>query len=96
MRHLLPGLLMLALAACASRPAPVEEALTPAQAACRAESKNDPAVHALGRQLNASNQQNLDRVASDIRVAELRAYRDCLRRNGLSAPGGVEARRPLR
>lgn len=89
----------LLLAACAREraPDPRDEApLSPAHAACRAEARNDPALQNVAQQLNATNLQNRERVAYDMRVAELRAYRDCLRRNGLAAPGGVEAPRPPR
>ena len=95
MRATLPLLALLALAACGNRPAAVAEAPeSPAHAACRAEARRDPAVVALTRQQNPGNFANQQRVDYDMRVAELRAYRDCLRRNGLAAPGGVESPRP--
>ncbi|MCQ4162141.1 phosphoribosylamine--glycine ligase [Roseomonas sp. GC11] len=94
MRSSLLLLALLPLAACAGRPAPAEDAPpTPAHAACRTESRNDPAVLALRQQANPGSFANQTRIEYDTRVAELRAYRDCLRRNGLAAPGGVEAPR---
>ncbi|PHK95010.1 phosphoribosylamine--glycine ligase [Pseudoroseomonas rhizosphaerae] len=94
MRPIHALLLLPLLAACAGRPpAPPAPQEPPGHAACRAEARNDPAVLALGRQDNPLNWGNRDRVQNDLRVAELRAFRDCLRRNGLAAPGGVE---PLR
>jgi len=97
MRHILALALLPLIAACAlSRsPIPEEEVLSPAQAACREEAENPPALRELARQLNANNLENRARITHEMRVVQLRAYRDCLRRNGLAAPGGVEAQRPL-
>lgn len=81
------------LAACATRPATPELPDPPGHAACRAEARNDAAVQDLARQDNPMNWGNRERVRNDLRVAELRAFRDCLRRNGLAAAGGVEPRR---
>lgn len=93
--RLLP--LLALLAACATRPPPIENVVpdTPVQTACRAESKNDPAVKAVLEQLNPGNWANEQRVGHEARVAELRAYRECMRRNGAPLAGGVEALRPL-
>ena len=93
-RTLSLGLALLALGACAGRPAPTDEPVPPAQAACRSEARSDPAVVSLNQQMNPLNLGNQNRLSHEIRVAELRAFRDCLRRNGLAAPGGVEAVRP--
>jgi len=84
------------LAACARAPSPIlaDEPLSPVQAACRDEARNAQSVDGFARQMNMNNVNNRDRVAHDMRVAELRSYRDCLRRNGLAAPGGVESPRP--
>ncbi|MXP62930.1 phosphoribosylamine--glycine ligase [Roseomonas sp. M0104] len=84
------------LAACARAPAPIlaDEPLSPVQAACREEARNAQPVDDFARQMNMNNVNNRERVTHDMRVAELRAYRDCLRRNGLAAPGGVESPRP--
>lgn len=84
-------LLLPLLAACATPPPALPSPPEPlGHVACRAEARNDPAVQALGRQDNPLNWANRERVQNDLRVAELRAFRDCLRRNGLAAPGGVE------
>ena len=91
---LLPLLALLMLpAACAQEGPPLTEAPpeNPLQATCRAEARRDPEVINFGRQLNMGNWANEQRVGHDIRVAELRAYRDCMRRNGVALPGGVEA-----
>lgn len=87
-----PLCLMLSLlAACAAPPAaPPTPPDPPGHAACRAEAQGDSAVQALRQQDNPLNWANRERVQNDLRVAELRAFRDCLRRNGLAAPGGVE------
>ncbi|ONG51490.1 phosphoribosylamine--glycine ligase [Pseudoroseomonas deserti] len=88
-------LALLSLGACASStptPPPLPDApLSPTHAACRSEAQNDPAVISLGQQANPLNFGNQNRLAHETRVAELRAYRECLRRNGIIAPGGVEA-----
>jgi hypothetical protein len=81
------------LAGCAGPTTRAEEPLPPGHAACQAESRSDPAVKALAGQLNPNNPGNEQRVNYDIRVAQLSAFRACLRRNGLAAPGGVEAPR---
>ncbi len=90
---LLPLLALLLPAACAQEGPPLAAAPAenPLQATCRAEARRDPEVINFGRQLNMGNWANEQRVGDDIRVAELRAYRDCMRRNGVALPGGVEA-----
>ncbi|MBX6375188.1 MAG: phosphoribosylamine--glycine ligase [Acetobacteraceae bacterium] len=69
---------------------PVAEPESPEAAICRAEARNSPEVQRLARELNVDNQQNLLRVGEERRIAEIRAYRDCLRRRGVAMPGGVE------
>ncbi len=73
-------------------PAPPEDG-TPQHRACREEARTGPAMQALDQQANLSNSYNTTRLAEDRRLALIRGYRDCLRRNGLALPGGVE---PLR
>ncbi|MDJ0389273.1 phosphoribosylamine--glycine ligase [Roseomonas sp. E05] len=99
MMRTLPLLALLPLlAACARTPSPIptDEPLSPVQAACRDEARKAQSVDDFARQLNMNNPNNRDRVMHDMRVAELRAYRDCLRRNGLASPGGVESPGPPR
>jgi hypothetical protein len=74
------------------RPPPDQD--TPAHRACREQARNSEAVRGLERQRNPQNIPNWDRLAEEARVLENRAYRDCLRREGLALPGGVEALRP--
>jgi hypothetical protein len=91
-------LLLLALAACAAPrnpPAPAEPE-PPAVTACRAEARRDAATRDTFRQLNAGNPANQARIAQERAEAEERAFRDCLRREGISFGGGVESVRPRR
>ena len=88
--------LLLAAGGCGlfrTAPIPPEED-TPDHRACRAEARSAPQVQALDRQRNPSNDINTDRLARESRLAEIRAYRDCLRRHGLALPGGVEPLQP--
>ena len=66
---------------------------TPAQRACLREARNAEAVRDLERQRNPQNTSNWERLAEEASVRVNRAYRDCLRREGLALPGGVEAPR---
>jgi hypothetical protein len=66
---------------------------TPAQRACLREARNTEAVRDLERQRNPQNTSNWERLAEEASVRVNRAYRDCLRREGLALPGGVEAPR---
>jgi hypothetical protein len=88
-------LVLLLLAGCSLfRAAPVApEDDTPEHRACREEARTGPAARALDRQRNPSNDFNTTRLDQEQRLVEIRAYRDCLRRHGLTLPGGVE---PLR
>lgn len=94
----LASLTLLALLAGCAAEAPRSPALdeppTPQHAACQKEADRAPALTELAQQLNMNNVQNQQRIGYEMRVARLRAYRDCLRRNGLAAPGGVESPRP--
>ena len=87
---------LLALAGC--NPPPLRPALpeteTPGQRACLEEARNSEPVRDLERQRNAQNTSNWERLAEEARVRINRAYRDCLRREGLALPGGVESPRP--
>lgn len=95
MRHILFLALLPLLAACGTARAPApEEAPTPLHAACQKEAENAPALRQLAGELNPNNLENRARVTHEMRVAKLRAYRECLRRNGLASPGGVEAVAP--
>lgn len=86
-----PLALLLALAACAARPAPTPaEAEPPAVAACRAEAQRDAATREVFRQANPANPANQQRIAVERGAAEDQAFRDCLRREGVSFGGGVE------
>ena len=74
------------------RPA-LPETETPEQRACLDEARNAEPVRDLERQRNAQNTTNWERLAEEARVRINRAYRDCLRREGLALPGGVESPR---
>ena len=74
------------------RPA-LPEAETPEQRACLEEARNSGPVRDLERQRNAQSIPNWERLAEESRVRINRAYRDCLRREGLALPGGVESPR---
>ncbi len=89
-------LLPLALAACGGsrRAAPPQpEPESPEAAICRQEARESPAVQRLAREYWAENAANVLRVGEERRVAEIRAYRDCMRRRGATMPGGVEPER---
>ena len=94
----LPLAMLAVLAACGtSNPAPAPNLVpdTPMQTACRSEARNDPEVVNLGRQRLLGSWANENRVNYEIRVAETKAYRECMRRNGAAMPGGVESPRPV-
>jgi len=74
-------------------PPPPPDQDTPAHRACRQEARNSESVRDLERQRYAQNTPNWERLAEEARVRGNRAYRDCLRREGLALPGGVEAPR---
>jgi hypothetical protein len=86
------------LAACGggSRPGaspPPQERESPEAAQCREEARRSPEVTRLARELNPSNLANAQRVGEERRIAEVRAFRDCMVRRGAALPGGVEPRR---
>ena len=66
---------------------------TPVHRACREEARTAPNVMALERERNTLNDYNTLRLSEESRARQNRAYRDCLRREGLALPGGVEAPR---
>ncbi len=68
---------------------------SPMQTACRAEAQQSPEVVNLGRQRLIGSWANENRVNYEMRVAETKAYRECMRRNGAAMPGGVESPRPV-
>ncbi len=90
-------LLLLLLGGCSwfrSDAPPISPELdTPGHRACREEARRSPALQALARQENPMYYGLEARLNEERRVAEQRAYRDCLRRQGLAAPGGVEPER---
>jgi hypothetical protein len=63
----------------------------PEYLACQREARTSPEVQALAARSNVENPLNQDRMQPLLREAEIRAYRDCLRRIGVALPGGVEA-----
>ncbi len=95
----LVGALLLALGGCGLfrgapplRPAPLDQDQdTPAHHACREEARASEAVRDLERQRNPQNTSNWERLAEEAGARRDRAYRACLRREGLALPGGVEA-----
>ena len=95
-------LLLLSLGGCnwLGNPPPLRprlpEAETPEQQACLEEARNSEPVRDLERQRNPQNIPNWQRLAEEASDRVMRAYRDCLRREGLALPGGVEPLRPRR
>lgn len=80
---------LLALAACRTNdPLPVPA--TPAEAACRAEARDDPAAKAGYQRMEIGNETQRRRVMGEIAAAERVAFLRCMRARGLAAPGGVE------
>lgn len=85
-----PFLLVLLLAACAQ---PAERARGGApmtDAECRAEAEATPAVRGSGARAGPAAFGPSPRAEIARQEALAQAYRDCLRRRGLPAPGGVE------
>ncbi|HEY8612454.1 MAG TPA: phosphoribosylamine--glycine ligase [Roseomonas sp.] len=97
MTRALPALLMgplLALAACAAND-PLPPATNAAEAACRAEAQNTPAVKsAFQRLAPPANPTQRNRVMGEAAAAERAAYLRCMRAKGMAPPGGVEPVRP--
>jgi len=86
MRHATLTLLVL-LAACSTRPVPPAEPETPEAALCRAETRDFPERRRLMAQRTENNAPQVDGLIAD---AQLRAFRDCMRRRGISEGDGVE------
>jgi len=80
----------LVLAACGSNIPPEERGDSPDAVICRQQARNSPEVREAGREFNAENLANVRRVGEERRIAELRAFNDCMRRRGAALPGGVE------
>ena len=89
---------MLAGCGAFSGPPPLRPSLpdaeTPAQRACAQQARDAEPVRDLERQRNPQNTPNWERLAEEASARINRAYRDCLRREGMALPGGVEALRP--
>jgi hypothetical protein len=87
--RLLP-LLLLAGCSWFSSPEPERES-RPEYLACRREARDKPEVRTLAAQVNTANPANAVRLDPERRQLENRFYRECLRRQGLALPGGVES-----
>jgi hypothetical protein len=87
--------LPLLLAGCSwfSSPSQPEAETRPEYRACRREAETSPEVVALGAQSTPDMPLNQARIGPQRQTAINRAYRECLRRRGLSLPGGVETLR---
>lgn len=100
MRYALSLAAVLLLGGCgvfgARGPAIPPDENTPDHQACRAEARNSPEVRALNREINPNNTFNQTRLEGEVRNAQARAYRACLRERGLAPPGGVEPLAPRR
>jgi hypothetical protein len=98
--RLVPGLtvaLLLLGGSCSSRgPAIPPEEDTPVHRACRQEARNSPEVRSIDRRANPLMDPAEQGLTNDKRLAENRAYRECLRRSGLTLRGGVEPVIPRR
>ena len=88
---ILPVAALLLLGACGGSPAPAPAPAESAEmATCREEARNASSVADFARQMNPSNPTQMDRIQAQRDEAESRAYRDCLRRRGVTRGGGVE------
>jgi len=56
---------------------------------CRQEVRRSPEVRNIDRQSNFENQRQVRHLTTLEHEAEARIYNDCLRRRGISVPGGV-------
>lgn len=89
--------LLALLAACGPRVATdvIGTPLSPEQEECRAEARRSLEVRRVDREVNPQpSWLNTERTLEERRIAETRAWRECLRARGLAAPGGVEIIRP--
>ena len=81
-------LMVLLLPACGGLE-PVVVAPTMDNPECRQEARRSPEVRNIDRQSNFDNQTQMRRLTTLEHEAEARIYNDCMRRRGLSVPGGV-------
>ncbi|WP_191083663.1 phosphoribosylamine--glycine ligase [Roseococcus microcysteis] len=93
MRHA-PFLMLFVLAACAQPNEPLRGGAPMTNAECRAEAEATPAVRNWGAQAGPAAYGPSPRAEAARQEALSQAYRDCLRRRNLPAPGGVERLRP--
>jgi hypothetical protein len=85
-----PIFLLLAISACAPAAEMPRGGAPMTNAECRAEAQADPAVRATAGMSGPLEFGMTPRARIARAEALERAYRDCLRRRGLPAPGGVE------
>lgn len=89
----LPLLLLLAACGGTASPPPAAPPVDPAVAACRQEAQQDKEVQATRLRRSFSN-TFYSIAEAELREAEDKATRDCLRRRGVTPRGGVERERP--
>jgi hypothetical protein len=84
------GLALLLLGACGGGGPQLSAEEDAQRRACRAEARAAPDVRALQRQVNPSAIQVGRDLEREMFLAETRAFRDCMRRAGISDSDGVE------
>ncbi len=92
--RLMPLLLLAGCSWFSGAPAEPDLERRPEYLACRREARDTPEVRALAVQVNPANPANAVRLEPERQRIENRVYRECLRRQGLALPGGVESVRP--
>ncbi|UFN49415.1 phosphoribosylamine--glycine ligase [Roseomonas sp. OT10] len=87
--------LLALLAACGTRGAIQDRPpASPEEAACRAEARSSPELRTLFQRQPPPDRVTWREVWQDeLRATEARLVTDCLRRDGIAAPGGVEPTR---